>query len=68
MIIRIKFLRNDEPFGRDYSYRCDDSVSVGDIVSIDGRTKGIVTQINVPEEEIESFKDRVKSIYGKEDK
>ena len=30
-----------------------------------GIAKGIVTQVNVPEEEIAPFKDRAKSIIGK---
>lgn len=42
--------------------------AVGDIVEIEARegiAKGIVTQVNVPEEEIAPFKDRAKSIIGK---
>lgn len=34
-------------------------------VALEGITKGIVTQINVPEEEIAPFKDMVKTIIGK---
>lgn len=33
--------------------------------TMEGIAKGIVTQVNVPEEEIAPFKDRAKSIIGK---
>lgn len=51
----------------DFTYHTRE-VAVGDIVEIEARegiAKGIVTQVNVPEEEIAPFKDRAKSIIGK---
>lgn len=66
MIIKVKFLKGDQPTGREYSYYSNDTVSVGETISIDGKSKGIVTAVGVPEEEIEAFKERVKTIYGKE--
>jgi len=65
MIIRLRYLKDGLPTGRDYSYFSNDSVSVGDTVVISGTTKGIVTEVDVPEEDIELFKDRVKTIQGK---
>jgi len=67
-IIKLRFLRNGEPQGRDYTYYTPVDVMVGDTVEMearDGIAKGIVTQINVPKEEIAPFKDRAKTIIGK---
>lgn len=66
-IIKLKFLRNGQPSGREYAYYTPVNVMIGDIVELDSRdgtAKGVVTQIDVPEEEIAPFKDRAKSIYG----
>lgn len=67
-IIKVKFNKDGQPRGREYSYLTPEEVEVGDIVEMETRggiTKGTVTQINVPEEEIEPFKDKIKSIIGK---
>ena len=67
-IIKVKFLRNDQLFGREYTYYTLEEVAVGDIVELEskgGIAKGIVTKIDVPEEEIAPFKDKAKAIIGK---
>lgn len=67
-IIKLRFIRNGQPQGREYTYYTPVEVGEGDIVEIEARegiAKGIVTQVNVPEEEIAPFKDRAKSIIGK---
>jgi len=67
-IIKLRFIRNGQPQGREYTYYTPVEVAVSDIVEIEARegiAKGIVTQVNVPEEEIAPFKDRAKSIIGK---
>lgn len=67
-IIKLKFLRNGQPSGREYCYLTPEPVMVGDIVEFDSRdgvAKGIVTQIDVPEEEIARFGANAKSIHGK---
>jgi hypothetical protein len=67
-IIKLRFMRNGEPQGREYTYYTPVEVEVGDSVEMEARggiAKGMVTQINVPEEEIASFKDRAKTIIGK---
>lgn len=63
-IIKLRFLHDGAPSGREYTYFTPIPVSVGDTVSIDGHKKGIVTQIDVPEEEIAAFRDRAKTIVG----
>ncbi|WP_405379365.1 DUF5839 family protein [Phascolarctobacterium sp.] len=67
-IIRCRFLRDGEPYGREYSYLTKEPVAVGDIVEADtqrGTADLVVTALNVPEAEVESFKDKLKYIVGK---
>ena len=67
-IIKLKFMRNGQASGREYTYYTPVEVVVGDIVELESRegiAKGVVTQVDVPESEIEAFKDRAKSIIGK---
>ena len=69
-VIKLQFLRGNEPAGREYTYFTPEPVQVGDkvdvaIVNADSTSQGIVTQVNVPYAEIEPFKDRAKTIIGK---
>ena len=67
-IIKVRFLRGGAPSGREYTYFTPVEVEIGDTVemeAMEGIAKGMVTQINVPEEEIAPFKDRAKTIIGK---
>ena len=64
-LIKAKFLKDGEPSGRAYAYISDKPVEVGDLVQLNEKGRGIVTEINVPEEEVESFKDKLKTIIGK---
>ena len=67
-VIKLRFVRQGEPSGREYTYFTNVDVAVGDLVDIDGRSglsQGVVTAINVPEKEIEPFKDVAKTILGK---
>lgn len=63
-IIKLRFLHDGEPKGREYAYFTPAPVSIGDTVSIDDNKKGIVTAVDVPEEEIAAFRDRAKTIVG----
>ena len=38
---------------------------MGDVVQISSSAKGIVTEVDVPEEEVAAFADKVKSIAGR---
>lgn len=62
MYIKVKFLKNGEPHGREYTYKATSSVRVGQEVILPGGGNGIVTEIDVPEKEVESFKDKIKEI------
>lgn len=64
MLIKVQFLKEDKPSGRAYTYRSEVPVKVGDKVQINSSAKGIVTEIDVPEEEVAAFSDKVKSIMG----
>ena len=73
-LIKVRFLKMGEPSGRAYTYRSEVPVDIGDKVELPHATptlieipysQGIVTQIDVPEAEIEAFKDKVKTIIGK---
>lgn len=73
-IIKCKFLDKDgQPRGREYSYKTEISVEVGQLVDVpaprrsdaEPETKAVlVTQVNVPEEEIAAFADKVKTVVG----
>ena len=62
MYIKVKFLKNGEPHGREYTYKATFLVRVGQEVLLPGGENGIVTEIDVPEKEVESFKDKIKEI------
>lgn len=62
MYIKVKFLKNGEPHGREYTYKATFPVEVGQEVLLPGGGNGVVTEINVPEEDMESFKDKIKEI------
>lgn len=67
-VIKLRFIRHGEPYGREYTYFSNTEVAAGDLVDIDGRSglsQGIVTAIDVQEEEIAPFKDIAKTILGK---
>ena len=62
MLIKIKFIRNGEPNGREYTYRAPDDVKIGDMVELPSG-KGVVTAVDVPETEVAGYE--VKEIVGK---
>lgn len=63
-IIKVQFLKGETPSGKAYTYFSDEVVSVGNLVQINDSAKGIVTEVDVPESEIEAFRDKVKTIAG----
>lgn len=70
-LIKLRFLRDGEPAGKEYTYISKAELAVGDTVQVreaeEGKDapKGIVTAVNVPESAVEAFKDRLKEIVGK---
>ena len=64
-IIKVQFLKGEVPSGKAYTYFSEETVSTGDLVQINSSAKGVVTEVDVPESEIEAFRDKVKTIVGK---
>ena len=64
-LIKVKFLKGDTPQGNSYTYYSNELVQPGDLVQINSQAKGVVTEIDVPEEAIKDFADKVKFIHGK---
>lgn len=67
MFIKIKFIKNEKPSGREYAYRSQIPVEVGDLVELPSGGIGVVIDVNVPEEEVESYKDKIKEISGRKE-
>ena len=62
MYIKVKFLKNGEPHGREYTYKATFPVRVGQEVILPSGGTGVVTEINVPEGSVAAFADKVKEI------
>ena len=66
-IIKVRFYFNGIAKGRAYTYFSKEPVAPGDIVQINSLARGVVVEVDIPEEEIADYKDKVKFIYGKVD-
>ena len=62
MYVKVKFIKNGEPRGREYTYKSTFPVRVGHEVLLPGGGNGVVTEINVSDEDVESFKDKIKEV------
>lgn len=63
-IIKVRFLKDDKPTGKSYTYYSPVTVKPGDTVQINSSATGIVTEVDVSEAEIEAYRDKVKTIVG----
>lgn len=63
-LIKCRFLKDGQPTGKAYTYDSPEVVKPGDIVQINSSATGVVVEANVPEKEVEAFRDKVKSIVG----
>lgn len=63
-IIKVRFLKDSKPTGKAYVYYSPVDVAVGDTVKINSAATGVVDEIDVPEEEIAAYRDKVKTIVG----
>lgn len=59
--IKAKYLKNDLPAGKEYTFGSNELVKPGDVVKV-GNAEAIVTNANVTDEEIESFRDKLKMV------
>lgn len=64
MIVQIRFTHEGVPKGRDYAYFAPDDIKPGDEVFISGGKRGVVTAVDLLEDVIEPFKEKVKTIEG----
>ena len=67
-VIKVRFIKDLQPDGREYTYRTPERVEVGDIVDVEtshGIAQAQVSRTDVPVAEIERWADRAKSVIGK---
>lgn len=57
--IKARYLKNDLPVGKEYTFGSNELVKPGDVVKV-GNAKAVVTNVNVPDQEVESFRDKLK--------
>lgn len=63
--IKVKFLKNNQPTGRAYTYRTPVPVSPGDIVQIDTTKKGVVVNESVDMEWVKTYgAENIREIAG----
>lgn len=65
--IKARYLKNDVAIGKEYTFQTNTTVKLGDVVKV-GTAKAVVTCVDVQEEEIEEFKDKLKVVEKMEDK
>jgi len=64
--IKVKFLKNEQPSGRSYTYKSDIVLVVGDKVELDGGKHGIVVDEEVDMNWVETYgADNIKAIVKK---
>lgn len=61
MYIKAKYLKNDIPAGKAYTFEADVPVKIGDKISV-GKAQAVVEVVNVPEEEVLGYKDKIKKV------
>ena len=59
MYIKAKYLKNDIPAGKAYTFEADAPVKIGDKISV-GKAQAFVEVVNVPEDEVAGYKDKIK--------
>ena len=64
-IIKLRYLKDGKPAGRPYTYFSENPVTISDVVQVNEHAKGLVVDIDVPEEEIADIRHLVKYIQGR---
>lgn len=65
--IKARYLKNDVAIGKEYTFQTNTMVKLGDVVKV-GTAKAVVTCVDVQEEEIAEFKDKLKVVEKMEEK
>ena len=63
-IIKVRFLKEGNPSGKSYTYYSPVNVAVGDTVQINRTATGVVVEVDVPDEEVTAYRDKIKTIVG----
>ncbi len=63
-LIKVRFLKDGKPTGKSYTYYSPVDVSVGDTVQINSTATGVVVKMDVADEEVASYRDKIKTIVG----
>ena len=63
-LIKVRFLNNGTPSGKPYTYYSPVKVSIGDTVQINSTATGVVVEVDVPEWQVEPYKEKIKTIVG----
>ena len=63
-LIKVRFLNNGAPSGKSYTYYSPVKVAVGDAVQINKTATGAVVDVDVPEWQVEAYRDKIKTIVG----
>lgn len=66
MYVKAKYLKNDIPVGKAYTFEADVPVKIGDKVSI-GKAQAIVEVVNVQEDEVAGYKEKIKKVQKVEE-
>ncbi|CUM87470.1 Uncharacterised protein [Dorea longicatena] len=66
MYIKAKYLKNDIPAGKAYTFETDVPVKIGDKISI-GKAQAIVEVVNVQEDEVAGYKEKIKKVQKVEE-
>lgn len=66
MYVKAKYLKNDIPAGKAYTFETDVPVKIGDKISA-GKARAVVEVVNVPEEEVSGYKDKIKKVQKVEE-
>ena len=61
MYIKAKYLKNDIQAGKAYTFEADVPVKIGDKISV-GKAQAVVEVVNVPEEKVLGYKDKIKKV------
>lgn len=63
-LIKVRFLKDGQPTGKPYTYNAPIAVKPGDTIQINSTAKGVVTEVDVSEEEVGILLNRIKCIEG----
>ena len=66
MYVKAKYLKNDIPAGKAYTFETDVPVKIGDKVSI-GKAQAIVEVVNEQEDEVAGYKEKIKKVQKVEE-